>query len=633
VNEGDLLVALDSGDLEDRLTQQKFSFEDAKAGNARATQDVDITKSRNESNTTKAEQTLEFAKMDLDKWRGTAPEAQEGNLDRATQGADGQPATVEEGQTAALEAAKPDADSVQAAQEGQNGDLFRAKQDAENKKSFAQEEAERAKNQYGYTKQLYEQKYVTGNELLADELASKRRQAEYDMAVLDKELLEKYTWRKQQKTLESAVEEARRELERVKSQAAASLAQSDAELAKSQAQLALQQTRLTKVEEQLKNTKMKAPRAGMVVYPKAEPYRGQQQVMEVGAQVRYQQILLQLPDLSELVVNTKVYESEVSKVKVGQQARIRVQALAQVLGEGQAPVLQGEVTKIGILPDYGDRWLNPDQKTFNVSVRVSETRQQIVSQLKPEMTAEVTIILATLDDCLNVPVQAISKIAETYYAYVLRRGTTTRVPVVVGLTNTVRAQILRGLDDGDQVLLYPPAEGEAQLANLGLPRTGVPPSPEGSEATTSTSEGTTAPATTSAGTPAANGSSAAAPAAAGAAGPAPAAQGTAPAAGEQAPAGERPQRGERQPRSEQPQGAEQASAGEQAPAGGRQPGSRLSPEQREQLQNASPEERQRLMEQFGLSGGAGGGRRRGGGQPGAGGAGGTGQPQPQPAQE
>jgi HlyD family secretion protein len=636
VNEGDLLVSLDSGDLEDRLTQQKLSYEDAKAGNERASKDVEITQSKNESNITKAEQTLEFAKLDLEKWLGTAAKAQEGDVDGAQQGAASEAATAEAAQTGTPGEAKPEAGSQAAtAEAGHQGDLYKARQDAANNVRFAEEEKIRADNQYTSTKQLYESNYVNKIELDADELAAKRREAEFDMAKLDVQLLENYTWRKQQKTLESAVEEAGRELGRVNSQALASLAQANAEMVKSQAQLALQQARLTKVQKQVENTKMYAPRAGMVVYPKAEPYRGQQQVMEVGATVRYQQILLQLPDLSELLVNTKVYESEVSKVKVGQQARIRVQALAQVLGEGQAPVLQGEVTKIGILPDYGDRWLNPDQKTFNVSVRVSESRQQIVSQLKPEMTAEVTIILATLDDCLSVPVQAVSKIGEAYFAYMLHRGTPTRVPVSVGLTNAVRAQVLRGLDEGDQVLLYPPAEGEAQLANLGLPRTGVPAGAEGTETTTSTSEGTSAAPAGSASTTA-GGPSATAPAAASSAEPAAPAQGAASASGEQAPGGQRPQ------------GADQAAAGAQGPGGGRQPGAGLSAEQqaqlRQQLQNASPEERQRLMEQARQAGGAGGaagaggggGRRRGGGQPGAaGGAGGAGtnQPQQQPAQE
>lgn len=635
VNQDDLLVSLDSGDLEDRLTQQKLSYEDAKAGNARAIQDVDITTSKNDSNTTKAEQTLEFARMDLGKWLGTAPVPQAGDVKTGGEAATGQGETAGEGPEGGPEGTKPDAgNQTVTAEASQKGDLHKAVQDADNNVRFADEERKRADNQYGYTKELYDRNYVTKNELDADQLARERRKAEYDMAGLDRQLLEKYTWPKQEKTLRSAVDEAARELERVKSQALASLAQANADLAKSQAQLALQQARLAKVENQMKNTKMKAPRAGMVVYPKAEPFRGQQQVMEVGATVRYQQILLQLPDLSELLVNTKVYESEVSKVKVGQQARIRVQALAQVLGEGQAPLLRGEVTKIGILPDYGDRWLNPDQKTFNVSVRVSETRQEIVSQLKPEMTAEVTIILATLDDCVSVPVQAVSKVGDAYFAYVLHRGTPTAVPVSVGMTNSVRAQILKGLDMGDQVLLYPPEQGEAQLANLGLPRTGVPGGTEGTETSTSASEGTGTAAPASAGTTA-GGPSATTPGAASSAGPAPAAPGAGPAASEQAPGGQPPQRGERA------QGAEQAAGAEQAQGAG-QPGAGLSPEQqaqlRDQLQNASsPEERQRILDQLRRSGAAGGGGRRragaqqggagGGGAGGGGGGAGTAQPQ------
>jgi len=552
VKKGDLLVELDSGELEDRLTQQQMSYEDAKAGYERATANLDITISKNESNTRKAEQNLQFAKMDLEKWLGTEKDVESAFDEQAESASDEQ-----------LE-----------------GDLDRQRKDADNKVRFAEEEMKRAEEQLRSTEELYGLKYVTKIERDADELALQRRMAEFEMAELERQLLEAYTWKKELVTLAAAVTEAEKELQRVKSEAAASQSQAESEVNKSRAQLTLQESRLTKVKEQVANTKISAPQDGLVVYPRVESWRGQEQLLQVGAQVRYRQVLIQLPDLSELVVDTKVYESDVSKLALGQKARIKVPALAQVLGGAGAPTLQGQVSKIAILPDAASRWMNPDQRVFNVEIGVAETRGGIVSKLKPEMSAEVSIILATLDDCLHVPVQAITKRGDQPVAYVVRGGRTEPVPITVGMSNTVQAQVLSGLDPGDKVLLAPPLAAAGAGQPLGLPGTEPVEAPAEGEGA-----GPTPPAQ-----------------------PAPTGAGVAPAPAAEAAGSEQPAPAVEQPTAERP-----------------------SAEQREQLrrrmENASPEERQRMIEEMRQRREAGGGAAGAPGGRGSGERGRRGDPQ------
>jgi len=561
VQEGDLLVELDSGDLETKLIERKMSHEDAKASYERALSDLEITRSRNESNVKKAEQELEFARMDLEKWLGTFETQAFEEAGAASEAGPEQPSVLAE-----LDASEELSEMTGLELSGQEGELFKQREQALSNIRLALGQLTQAETRLGYTERLHQDKYATREDLVADTLTRDRRRAELRIAILDLHLLEQYTWAKELLTRQSAVEEAQRELERVRSEATANLAQAEAELRKREAQLQLQQERLAKIQEQVENTKITAPRAGLVVYPQVSSWRGQEQVLEVGAQVRYRQVLVQLPDLSELIVKTKVYESEVNKVRVGQRARIRVQALAQVLGQGQEPALQGEVTKIGILPDYGHRWLNPDQKTFNVEVSVTETRQAILSKLKPEMSAEVTIILATLGDSLHVPVQAVARLEEQNVCYVVRGGRPTAVPVDVGLSSNLRVQILAGLREGARVLLYPPLGVEAAAQALGLPGTGPVEDTGSATPATTTPEG-----------------QASAP---------PAQQAETPSAREPDPQRERPE-------------PTQTSAEERE-------------ERRRRWEQASPEERQRMTEQSrSPAGGSPGGERRpGGGSPG-----------------
>ncbi len=571
VKEGDLLVELDSSELEEKVTQREMSHEDAKAAYANAVAQFDITKSRNESNTDSADQNFLFATMDLDKWLGENPEP---SLTPDAPGGQGLPAgpdpgdaggvtgpvsateeprfsaqaaaaPVDEGFEHAGESAATAADFPDLASDSQDsavdeelhqalaklaelarldtavgeeklseeqqqvidqrfeeqqklieeiGDVLKERLEtavAEGESSKLEQQAlsdislalgslSQALNKLRWTVRLHNEEHVSKDELTSDSLSAARAQANLVATILDYRLSKRYTWRKEVTRLTSAVREAEREVERVRSQAEASLAQAEAELNKRKTQLELQKLEWEQAKEQLTKVNIRAPKAGLVVYPRVQSWRGSEQLLEVGAEVRQRQVLITLPDLSELIVDTKIYESEVNRVRVGQRALVKVQALALALGETKAPVLEGEVSKIAILPDYGNRFLNPDQKTFNVEVSVGESREEVRSTLKPEMTAEVSIVLAEFPETLHVPVQAVTRVGDQTVCYVPRGAKSEPVPVRVGLTNTTRAQILAGLDEGDKVLLAPPIGQETTAQALGIPGVEVP-APEGAE--------------------------------------------------------------------------------------------------------------------------------------------------------
>ena len=66
---GDLLVELDSSELQERLNQQEVNYQNALASYNKSVSDREIKKSQNESGILEAELNVEFAEIDLRKYR------------------------------------------------------------------------------------------------------------------------------------------------------------------------------------------------------------------------------------------------------------------------------------------------------------------------------------------------------------------------------------------------------------------------------------------------------------------------------------------------------------------------------------------------------------------------------------
>ncbi|MBE3144161.1 MAG: hypothetical protein IMZ61_09595, partial [Planctomycetes bacterium] len=70
VNNGKILVELDSGDLKEQLTQRQIDFTGAEASYAQAKESYDIQVKQNESDISAAELKVKFALMDFQKYLG-----------------------------------------------------------------------------------------------------------------------------------------------------------------------------------------------------------------------------------------------------------------------------------------------------------------------------------------------------------------------------------------------------------------------------------------------------------------------------------------------------------------------------------------------------------------------------------
>src|SRR2546427_5014549 len=128
--------------------------------------------------------------------------------------------------------------------------------------------------------------------------------------------------------------------------------------------------------------------------------------------------------MTRMAVKVRIHESYIKKIKPGQQVRITADAFPDKL-------LEGEVSKVGLLPDSQNRWMNPDLKGYLTTITINGT----YDWLKPGMSAKVEIRVKELPDLVYVPIQAVAPIAGKQFCYLASRGQPEQREVEIGEFN------------------------------------------------------------------------------------------------------------------------------------------------------------------------------------------------------
>lgn len=474
VANGLVLVELDSKELMDRATEQELAFQNALASVTKAREDYQIQKTMNQNDVSEAELRAKFGLMDFEKYLGqqvaseirgltdvesrvlSAPmdmedDAEQGGPDEGESRVEMTP--KQESLTEGIDFTRYASDDLLG--DGEARQALRAKQNAY---VLAQQELGTATSQMNGTRKLFEKDFVTKTDVEKDELALQRAQINLASAETARDLFIKYEFPKTSEKLFSDYVEGLRKLEVARRAAASKMAQVTATLKSTEAQFELQSRKKRELQEQIAKCVMRATQPGLVVYGdgNTDAWRDSDRIEE-GAIVRERQIIITIPDTTIMTVEVKVHESQVKSVALGQKARIVVDAFP-------ARPLTGEVTKIGVLPDSQNRWMNPDLKVYNTTVRIDGTQDW----LKPGMTAETEILVKKLDDVVQVPLQAVTPTDEGHVVYVQTATGARPQKVETGEFNNTFIEVKSGLEPGQTVLLRSPdssgtkQDGESQ---------------------------------------------------------------------------------------------------------------------------------------------------------------------------
>jgi HlyD family secretion protein len=91
-------------------------------------------------------------------------------------------------------------------------------------------------------------------------------------------------------------------------------------------------------------------------------------------------------------------------------------------------------------------------------------------ELKPTMTARVSIGVGESKNALTVPLSAVKSNKNQQYVVVMRNSQSENVNVTTGLTSDDRVEITSGLRDGDQIVVSqakPPQQQQQQRGGGG----------------------------------------------------------------------------------------------------------------------------------------------------------------------
>ena len=234
---------------------------------------------------------------------------------------------------------------------------------------------------------------------------------------------------------ESELANARARLEELKTEEAG-IDSRRQDIRVAEAQVESDQLSLSEAEQRLKETTLLAPIDGVV----AEKNVAIGNIIASGINnVGGGTTVLTLVDLSRIYVLASVDESDIGRIQTGQPARITVDAHPDL-------TVPGKVVRVAT---KGVEVTNV--VTFEVKIEVGGSQRHL---LKPEMTANVTIVAVEKEGVPLIPVGAVVHRRGKRFVVVQRPdGTTEERPIETGANDGQSVEVAAGLKPGDEVVV------------------------------------------------------------------------------------------------------------------------------------------------------------------------------------
>jgi HlyD family secretion protein len=287
--------------------------------------------------------------------------------------------------------------------------------------------------------------------LEAAEAAARAAEADLDHAKFDAEgpdvpMLKRAYERAQQMAKEgvvspSALDDAQKNYELAVNKqelGRANVVSATAKLRQAQAQVSQAKAQLAEKEEELRNSTIISPIDGTVLSRDVEVGSAVSSILVLGSSAT---LVMTLGDTREVYVKGKVDESDIGKVELGREARIKVESYKD-------KTFVGKVTKISPLGVEKD-----NVTTFEVRVSIDNAK----GELKSQMTANAEIILEEHKGVLMIPEASLiydkDRKASVEIPDPSSKDGKKKVPVSVGISNGSKTELLSGLKEQQQVIL------------------------------------------------------------------------------------------------------------------------------------------------------------------------------------
>ncbi len=402
VKKGDLLLLFDSAPFEEDIRRNQALLAQAEADMQKARQDLKLQAIQNEEDKTAARLKVERSDLEL----------------KDTQ--EGKGRLKEEEAVAAV--------------------------------ANAERELQKTKSALGDLKPLLAEGFITRTELEHAQQAVARAEEDLKLAKRRHDAFLGFGRPLELTQARAEASQSKETLRQLESAAAYRMEQKRAAMASAESRIAEATSKLALAKEQLARTEVRADVDGIVVY-KDVFFGSEQRKPQVGDQVWANQPLLILPDITKMVVETKVRETDIHKVEKNQRVDVRVEAYPDLR-------LTGEVSLVGTLAQ--EERERRGAKFFGVTIQIKESEPR----LRPGMTARVEIRVQERAKALFVPLEAVFQKEGRTYAYVARGRRAVPREVVLGPSNADFVVVEKGLGRGERVCLRDPGAPASDFGSL-----------------------------------------------------------------------------------------------------------------------------------------------------------------------
>jgi len=239
---------------------------------------------------------------------------------------------------------------------------------------------------------------------------------------------------------------------------------SEANYQASAAQVDQYKASVDEAREQLAKTRLTAPMAGRVVRLPVE----EGEVAVPGTFSRETALLLTIADMSEILAEVQVDETDVVRLAVGDSVRITIDAYPDTAFVGYISKISNSARLTATQTSAGSSDRAVD---FDVEITLADPPTDI----RPDLSATARIVTDVQKNVLAIPIialtvrdhevlpnenieqdsAAVGRSEEAEGVFVVRDGLANFVPVSVGIAGEEHFQVLSGLQEGDSIVAGP----------------------------------------------------------------------------------------------------------------------------------------------------------------------------------
>jgi HlyD family secretion protein len=396
VKEGETLATFDTTDLEARIEQLELEVVQYDANLRSAKTELEIQEAENVADVEKAATHLVRTRLDLERYRdGDAPQQRRG-----------------------LSVAIKDALTT----------------------------FKRAKKRFEDSRRLLDQGYIKKAELESDQISYEKALVQKEGAELALQVFDKYTYPMTLKDKESKARDSARDQVTAGKRAKSRLLQKEVKVAHNQKRHKRKSSSLKESKTDLSNMVLKSPCPGIVIYGDPKGHRWFRSQVKVGGHIWGGNTVMTIPDLRVMQVKVAIHEADINKLKVGQRAGITMDTYSGL-------VLGGAVTKIAAIAGSPEGDGEAEVKKFDVEITIEGDPGV---ELKPGISAKAVIKIDTVKQAVAVPLQCVFLEGSKHFCFVSGDEGPVRRAVKVGQNNATMVEVVSGLEQGEQVLLYNP---------------------------------------------------------------------------------------------------------------------------------------------------------------------------------